>query len=56
MIEFQGFTYVVKAKNSYVLVSRSRGFIAVSTVFGSSGVELMGMHPLLFRANINLLG
>ena len=52
MMEFQGLTYVVKAKNSYVLASRSRGFIA----FGRSGVELTGMYPLLFRAYINLLG
>ena len=56
MVEFQGLTYVVKAKNSYVLVSRSRGFIAISTAFGRSGVESMGMHPLLFRADISLLG
>jgi hypothetical protein len=56
MMEFQGLTCVVKAKNSYILVSRSRGFIAISTAFGGSGVELMGMHPLLFRADIDLLG
>jgi hypothetical protein len=56
MMEFQVLSYVVKAKNSYVLVSRSRVFVVISTAFGRSGMELMGMHPLLFRADINLLG
>lgn len=56
MIEFQELTYVVKAKNSYVLVLRTLVFIAISTAFGKSGVELMGMHRLLFRADISLLG
>jgi hypothetical protein len=37
MMEFQGLTYVVKAKNSYILVSRSRVFFAISTAFGRSG-------------------
>jgi hypothetical protein len=37
MMEFQGFTYVVKAKNSCILVSRSRVFSAISKAFGRSG-------------------
>lgn len=39
MTEFQGLTYVVKAKNSYLLVSRSRVFIAIYYSFWKVRVD-----------------